>query len=323
MWRTLRLACVNYPDAERMKLERVAGRLGLQERFDSFSEDNGLPATLESYDVVFLSQARGDGANFRAVRILRAASRDAVFILHGERLGFDDISVALNVARIDWVLPRDFSDKELKEALTWAVSELEIRRHRRELQFGHDILKATRTPAAILDRNYRIVYANPNADVLFALQDPFRITSAGQLVCMSSDATAEFHVGLSRSLHKHFRDRENAFLRVDRADGRRAVVVVSIPQCELTDDQFTYHLVLNDLESRELATAEDVATALRISMAEARLTRSLACGCDLDEACAALNISVNTARGYLKSIFEKTGVTRQAELVRLALLALH
>ena len=38
-----------------------------------------------------------------------------------------------------------------------------------------------------------------------------------------------------------------------------------------------------------------------------------------DEAAAELNIRKNTARAHLRSIFSKTGVTRQTMLVRLLL----
>ncbi len=45
----------------------------------------------------------------------------------------------------------------------------------------------------------------------------------------------------------------------------------------------------------------------------------LANGLTLDEASEELDISRNTARAHLRSIFSKTGVTRQTVLVRLIL----
>jgi DNA-binding CsgD family transcriptional regulator len=45
-------------------------------------------------------------------------------------------------------------------------------------------------------------------------------------------------------------------------------------------------------------------------------------GLTLDEAAHALSISRNTARAHLRSIFAKTGVTRQTMLVRLIVTSL-
>jgi DNA-binding CsgD family transcriptional regulator len=53
--------------------------------------------------------------------------------------------------------------------------------------------------------------------------------------------------------------------------------------------------------------------------AETMLAIQLANGLSLEEAAAALNIKRNTARAHLRSIFSKTGVRRQTELVRIFL----
>lgn len=56
--------------------------------------------------------------------------------------------------------------------------------------------------------------------------------------------------------------------------------------------------------------------ALGLTPAEARLAARLRFGQSLKEAAEELGISVNTARNQLKSIFEKLGVNRQADLIR-------
>ena len=59
-----------------------------------------------------------------------------------------------------------------------------------------------------------------------------------------------------------------------------------------------------------------------LTAGEARLASALLQGKSVDEAAAAMGITVNTARAYLKRIYNKTGVRRQPELVRLLLLGL-
>ncbi len=56
-----------------------------------------------------------------------------------------------------------------------------------------------------------------------------------------------------------------------------------------------------------------------ISPAEARLAALLASGADLSQAAKQAHISKNTAKVQLKSIFSKTGINRQAELIKLIL----
>ena len=53
--------------------------------------------------------------------------------------------------------------------------------------------------------------------------------------------------------------------------------------------------------------------------AETALSLQLTNGLSLEEAAEELNIRRNTARAHLRSIFSKTGVRRQTELVRLFL----
>ena len=56
-----------------------------------------------------------------------------------------------------------------------------------------------------------------------------------------------------------------------------------------------------------------------LQQAEAVLALKLARGLSLAEISATQNISQHTSRAQLKSVFAKTGVSRQAELVRLVL----
>lgn len=56
-----------------------------------------------------------------------------------------------------------------------------------------------------------------------------------------------------------------------------------------------------------------------LTPAETSLAILLTNGLTLEEAAEELGISKNTARAHLRSIFSKTGVTRQATLVRILL----
>jgi DNA-binding CsgD family transcriptional regulator len=61
-----------------------------------------------------------------------------------------------------------------------------------------------------------------------------------------------------------------------------------------------------------------MAAAFGLTAAETRLVESLLAGRSLAETAAALNVAMTTAKTHLDNIFQKTGVHRQADLVRLA-----
>jgi len=65
------------------------------------------------------------------------------------------------------------------------------------------------------------------------------------------------------------------------------------------------------------ADQDILAQALDLTPAEARLAALLARGLSIEAAAAELRVAQQTTRNQLKSIFAKTGVHRQSELVSL------
>jgi DNA-binding CsgD family transcriptional regulator len=63
--------------------------------------------------------------------------------------------------------------------------------------------------------------------------------------------------------------------------------------------------------------ADATAAAFDLTPAETRVLASLLAGRTLAETAVALDIAPSTAKTHLDNIFSKTGVTRQADLMRL------
>jgi DNA-binding CsgD family transcriptional regulator/PAS domain-containing protein len=78
-------------------------------------------------------------------------------------------------------------------------------------------------------------------------------------------------------------------------------------------------LFLRDPEIKTQPPSKVIQQLFHFTPAETTLAIELANGLSLDEAAELLNIRRNTARAHLRSIFSKTGVRRQTELVRLIL----
>ena len=70
--------------------------------------------------------------------------------------------------------------------------------------------------------------------------------------------------------------------------------------------------------ANEADGAEAMAAAFSLTSAETRLVENLLAGHSLKESAAALGVAVTTAKTHLENIFQKTGVRRQVELMRLS-----
>ena len=70
---------------------------------------------------------------------------------------------------------------------------------------------------------------------------------------------------------------------------------------------------------KSLVSAGLTSQLYNLTPAETALALELANGLSLEEASETLSIRRNTARAHLRSIFSKTGVRRQTELVRIML----
>jgi DNA-binding CsgD family transcriptional regulator len=76
-------------------------------------------------------------------------------------------------------------------------------------------------------------------------------------------------------------------------------------------------LLVTDPEQQRRTRRELLRQRFGLTAAEADLALEIARGDGRKAAATRLNIAVTTARTHLTHIFEKTGVRRQAELVRL------
>ena len=112
-------------------------------------------------------------------------------------------------------------------------------------------------------------------------------------------------------------------LAVTRPSGRSrlGLVVRAIPHNTWSEGKCrpTVAVMIRDPERKVEASHEVLRNLYEFTPAEGALALKLANGLTLEEASEALDIRKNTARAHLRSIFSKTGVTRQTMLVRLIL----
>lgn len=185
-----------------------------------------------------------------------------------------------------------------------------------------EALDALRHGVLLLDERGAILHANRSAEFMLSGNSPIRI-SGGILAARSDPANGE----LRKAIMLAARD--------EAAIGRTGVAI------RLTEEAlppvFAHVLPLagGELRSRlrpravaavfvdatpdEQDRAALLAVAFGLTPAETRVVASLLGGRTLSETASALDIAFTTVKTHLARIFLKTGVSRQAELVRLAM----
>lgn len=110
-------------------------------------------------------------------------------------------------------------------------------------------------------------------------------------------------------------------LRIPRTNGKAdlGLVIRPAPASEWSEGQSSpcAAVFISDPELREPASRQILAELFDLTPAETNVAILLSRGLSLAEVAQAQNISRHTARAQLKAIFSKTGVSRQAELVRM------
>lgn len=102
--------------------------------------------------------------------------------------------------------------------------------------------------------------------------------------------------------------------------GRRPLLIEALPAAERTHAVFANGqalLLITDCDNRSTSDVARLRMTFGLSDSEARLAVLLSSGKTLAQAADALEVTYETARTQLKSVFAKSGTRRQAELVDL------
>jgi DNA-binding CsgD family transcriptional regulator len=174
----------------------------------------------------------------------------------------------------------------------------------------------------LLDQRCRLLYSNPEAELLFKPGGGLRRCGRG-ISTIDETQTHRLALALQSAVETNAanaalgRNAASALLAVPRIDRRSLIVSVAAVERPVVDTAdaavIVYVLDPDNDVSAMLAPAFRI---YRLTATESRLVARLVKGADLTDAAASLNLAVQTARSYMKQIFHKTGTNRQAELVR-------
>jgi DNA-binding CsgD family transcriptional regulator len=167
-------------------------------------------------------------------------------------------------------------------------------------------------PAAVISRSHRLLAANKLLEKLIpqVLLDCPRVNlvdrRANAMLKQSLLQLQRYVGGLARSIP------------IAATVERPASVVHVVPVRGAANDIFAAAscvLIITSVAHPEMAPTQVVQGLFDLTPAEARIARGIAAGKTVDELAHEARLAVGTVRQQLKSVFNKTGVSRQAELV--------
>ncbi|MDD1979418.1 MULTISPECIES: helix-turn-helix transcriptional regulator [Pseudomonas] len=173
----------------------------------------------------------------------------------------------------------------------------------------------------VLDESGSVLRVNPVAQNILAGGDGLKLVG-GRLEATYPSDNRELQ-RLIRAAFAEDKPKGAEAMSVTRPSGQvnLGLVVEPIPSLDWADEKGkpAALVYIRDAASKSLASEVVTKQLFNLTKAETALAMELANGLSLEEAAETLNIRRNTARAHLRSIFSKTGVRRQTELVRILL----
>lgn len=174
--------------------------------------------------------------------------------------------------------------------------------------------------AIVVDSEARPLLVNRLAEHILDEHDGLTVTPIG-LAAANPTATAALRKAVRDTIVTAGRDGRTASigLRLERRSSSRPleVIVVSLKPPRRADPHRSAIVFVADPERAHITPERLLRDLYALTIAEARLALTIAQGASLTDAARALGIARNTAHTQLTNIFQKTGTSTQAELVRL------
>ncbi len=224
--------------------------------------------------------------------------------------------------------PFDDRDCELLSALIPHLTRaLKLQRDLRLIEFGKnvgfDTLDCMALGIIVIDADARVMFCNQAAREVSDANDGLRI-AGGRLMIDGPDGS-RLQARAQRLIRSALSGTPSAgdAFHIERPSGAEAY---SVLVSALWGNQLRFGwsmlneplaiIYVRDPDRPEESRSETLQRLYRLTPSQSRLAEFLVTGCSLEESARRLDITITSARQYLKLIFQKTGTSRQAELVR-------
>ncbi|WP_162560580.1 helix-turn-helix transcriptional regulator [Methylobacterium durans] len=166
----------------------------------------------------------------------------------------------------------------------------------------------------LLNRAEQVLRLNNTAEKILArYRSPEADTTDLGAYCYALTQLLQQHHGADGGLS------ENGWIAIGRSDkdGSRPLIVRAMRIHSNVAEELHRLIVLVDLDINPRPSPEVLRQVFQLTPSEARLAVEIACGRSPDEVAEAAQVSVNTIRKQLNTVFAKTNTHRQSELVAL------
>lgn len=185
----------------------------------------------------------------------------------------------------------------------------------RLLQLMIGSLDALAMPTLLFDASGRLAHGNRSAGALLAARQSLWIEH-GHLVTRDAEATRKLKLELGKTARAGPGQPSAMSAVVGLPRRGRLPLLLMLAPMRLPGAAL---LFVFDPEATPGITAATVRRLFGLSPREAEVAAALCSGRTLDDLAAERGTSINTVRTQLKSVFNKTGTSRQADLVSLLL----
>lgn len=186
-------------------------------------------------------------------------------------------------------------------------------------RFSCALFEASPNGIVALDARGRIIFANSRAQIFLQAADGLCTMDGRLSAALPSDAAALDE--LIANAGRVELPQGGGWSRVSRVNGAPPYALFVTPLIledgELLHADIKVLVIVHDTGEHRKVDAGMLTEIYGLTEAEARLARALSAGHSIESAAAGLGVRANTARSQLKSVFRKTGVNRQQDLVRL------
>jgi DNA-binding CsgD family transcriptional regulator len=168
-------------------------------------------------------------------------------------------------------------------------------------------------PAAIISRSHRLLAANKLLERLIPQVVQDRPSRIGLV-----DGRADAMLRQSLLQLQSHADGQVRSIPIAATPEQLASIVHVVPVRGAANDIFAAAscvLVITTVAHPEIAPTQVIQGLFDLTPAEARVARGIAAGSTVEDFARETHLAVGTVRQQLKSVFSKTGVSRQAELV--------
>ena len=272
-------------------------------------------------DLVLTDLRMGATTGLELVREMQAVAPDTIYMLLSGEADLQSALIAMNQVNVFRFFTKPAEKEELEVGFLDAIRELNLRQMRKITTSTLSAVEQLNTAIATIDISGRILYANDHARDILDRSGFFDATDQSLIRSLVASQTAEFQAFLKALAYNRSDSSSRSIFRFTHPESHAPLIVSAILDAEYETAGLRFNLVLSDPMRADVTTPHFLQTALNISFSEARVVHGLVEGGSIDEAAHRAGVSQNTARTYIKNVFAKTGVSKQAELVRLALMS--